>query len=82
MEQTEIRQRIREHLLGNYLAGQPADSLKDDEDLLLVLNSLQILRMVIELESMFGISIDNSDMTPENLGSVQNIASFIAGKQT
>ena len=49
-------------------------------DLLKVLDSLQILRMVIAFEGVFGIKVEDGDMTVENLGSVRKVAALIARK--
>lgn len=82
MNQAEIQQQVRNYLVEAYLPPDKGENLSDDEDLLKVLNSLQLLRMVIEVESMFGIAIENSELAPENLGSVGNIAAFIERKQS
>ena len=82
MNTSEIQQKIRTYIVTSYLPGEQGENLRNDEDLLLVLNSLQLLRMVMEMESMFGVSIDNDDMTPENLGTVEKMATFIHGKSS
>jgi acyl carrier protein len=82
MDDATIRKQVRTHLLKTYLPGQSPDSLQETDDLLLVLNSLQILRMVIELESMFGITIENCDMTPDHLGTIQKIAALVQQKRS
>lgn len=81
MYDTSIQQKIREYLVSSYVPENQAQGLQSDDDLLLVLNSLQLLRMVIDIEGMFGVSIDNNEMTPENLGTIENIASFVQRKQ-
>jgi acyl carrier protein len=58
-----------------------ASRLRDDDDLLMVLDSLQILRMLMDLEAEFGIKVENSELTPENLGTIERLAAFIAGKR-
>jgi len=54
---------------------------RDDDDLLQILDSLQVLRMMLELEKEFSIRVDNADFTPENLGSIERLAAFVARKQ-
>ncbi len=51
-----------------------------DDDLLECLDSLQVLRMVTDLESMLGFKVENSDMTPENLGTIAKLATYIDGR--
>lgn len=76
-----IEQQVRAYILEAYLPGERGDTLRNDSDLLKVLNSLQLMRMIIELESMFGISIGDEDMSPENLGTIERIASYVQQKQ-
>ena len=80
MDLQEIETRIRGYIVESFLTKTQAQSFRNDEDLLKVLDSLQILRMVVHLESSFGIKIADGELTAENLGSVQNLAAFVARK--
>jgi len=75
-----IEEQVRSYILDAYLPGERGQELRNDSDLLRVLNSLQLMRMVIELESMFGISIENEDMSPDNLGNIERIAVYVKQK--
>ena len=74
-----IREWVRTYLVESFLDGE-ADPLADDSDLLAVLNSLELLRMVRDVEGQFAIQIDNSELSAENLGSVRRIAAFVERK--
>lgn len=76
MNPLTIQHSVREFILDSFFDSDE-NEIRDDDDLLLALNSLQILRMVIELESRYGIAIDNNDLTPENLGSIERIRDYI-----
>ena len=78
---SDIQKSIRTYILDTYLADTEADSFRDDDDLLMLLDSLQILRIVNELESQYGIKIETSELSPENLGSVEKLAAMILRKQ-
>jgi acyl carrier protein len=78
---TSIEETIRAYLGESFLDEDQAVTLRSDEDLLTVLDSLQILRMLIELESRYSITVDNSELTPENMGTVERLVAFIARKQ-
>jgi acyl carrier protein len=54
--------------------------LDADEELIHVLDSLQLLRMVMELEGAFGIRVDYRELTLENLGTLRRIATFVGAK--
>lgn len=74
---SSIRSAVRTRIVTMFLSGSDAESLKDDTDLLYVLDSLQLLRFVMELEAMYEIRISDSDLTLDNLGSVSRMAVFI-----
>lgn len=74
-----IEDQLRSYITDAFLTQGEAPA--DDDDLLSVLNSLQVLRMVIDLESTFGVAIDNADLAPENIGSIERLAAFIERKR-
>ena len=77
----EIETAVRSFVVSSYLSATQGETFQDDDDLLSLLDSLQILRMIIHLESTFSIKVGNSDLTPENLGSVKRLAELIARKR-
>ncbi len=72
--------RIRNYINETLLAASDVQVVRDDEDLLQLLDSLQILRMLMELESLYSIKVDNSELTPDNLGTVERLAAFFERK--
>jgi acyl carrier protein len=80
MDLEQIQTRIHGYIVESFLDEAQAHNFRDDEDLLKVLDSLQILRMVVHLESEFGIKIGDGDLTPENLGSVEKLSALVARK--
>ena len=76
-----IESKVRAFILDSFLAEADAGSFRDDSDLLTLLDSLQILRMLMAFEAEFGIKIEDADLTPENLGSVRRLAALIARKR-
>lgn len=75
-----VQSRIRAYIAESFLDAERAESFRDESDLLQLLDSLQILRVVVQLESWFGITVADSELTIENFGSVERIAAFVAGK--
>jgi acyl carrier protein len=49
--------------------------------LLTILDSLQLLRLVVQLEPWFGVQVLDSELTPENLGTVDRMAAFVVRKR-
>ena len=78
---SETQDRVRQCISDLFLEEAEAEGLRNDTDLVGVLDSLQILRMVIELESMFAMKVCDTDLTIDNLGSVAKIAAFIHRKR-
>jgi acyl carrier protein len=76
----EIAQRVRAYIVESFLADDDAEQFHDHDDLTTLLDSLQLLRMVVALESSFSIKVQDSELTVENLGSVEKIAAFLARK--
>ena len=75
-----IEQTIRDYLENSFLDEQQAVALRDEDDLLTVLDSLQVLRMLMDLETEYTFQVDPSEFTPENLGSIRQLADFVARK--
>jgi acyl carrier protein len=82
MDICQIEDKVRTFIIDSFLSEADVEKFRDDSDLLKVLDSLQILRMVIVFEGVFAIKIADSDLTPENLGSVKKVACLVARKRT
>lgn len=77
---TEVK--IRNYILENYLFSDD-QSLLDNGDSFLnkgILDSTGILEMIYFLEEDFEIKIQDDEMIPENLDSVNNIMAFLERK--
>ncbi len=76
----EIEAQIRS-FLANKLSSGRIDTLSDEDPLLgSVIDSNGVLDFVTFLQEHFGISIDDEDITMENLDSVKNAAAFVNRK--
>lgn len=76
------RKHIRDYILENYLFTDDASELEDDVSLLEkgVIDSTGIMELVFFLEEEWGIKVDDEEMIPENLDSVNNIVAFVEKK--
>lgn len=80
MNNAEIGRDIRTFLIDNFLFGR-AEELKDGEPLQgNVIDSTGALELVAFLQDHFGITVEDEDVTPENLESVNNVVSYVATK--
>ena len=78
---SETQDRVRHCISDLFLPEGEAEALRNDTDLMAVLDSLQVLRLVIELETMFAIKVRDGELTVENFGTVADIAAFIHRKR-
>ncbi|MEJ2611904.1 MAG: acyl carrier protein [Candidatus Thiodiazotropha sp.] len=73
---------IRTYILENYLFTDDQSAL-DSADSFLdkgILDSTGILEVIYFLEEEFNIKVEDTEMIPENLDSVNNIVAFIEKK--
>jgi acyl carrier protein len=75
-----IEDKVRSYIIDTFLTQAEAERFRNDDDLLEILDSLKLLRMVMHLESTFTVKVDNSELSAEHLGSVDKIAAFVAKK--
>lgn len=79
-----IESSVRNYILENYLFTDDQSELANNASLLEkgIIDSTGIMELVFYLEETFGIKIDDHEMVPENLDSVDSIVSFIESKKT
>lgn len=73
---------VRQFIIRQFRADDPA-KLADDTLLMEegIVDSVAMLAVIMFLESEFGIEVDNAEIIPDNLDSIERIAAFVAGKQ-
>ena len=76
---TEVKNYIEENFLLSAGARLPADT-ESFMDLHL-LDSTGFLELVLFLEERFGISVEDHEMVPENLDSLNALAAFVGRKR-
>ena len=76
------KQEIRNFVTTNFYVADPA-ALEDQASLLEhgIIDSTGVLEVIAFIEESFGITVDDSEMLPENLDSIERIAAFVARKQ-
>jgi acyl carrier protein len=81
---TDVRGDIRSYLEENFLYMHPNVELKDEDDFLAlgIIDSLGFVELVEEVQSRYGLTIDDVEITEENFGSIDAIAQFVASKQS
>ena len=77
----DIKASIREFVVENFLFGT-ADNLNDETSFLEegIIDSTGILELITFLEESYEISVDDEELIPENLDSINNVTSFLNTK--
>lgn len=80
---TDARTEIRRFIEDNFIMGASDMTLLDGDSFLdhHVLDSTGFLELIGFLEETYGIVINDAEMIPENLDSVDSIAQFLARKR-
>ena len=78
---TDIKQQVRAYIADNFFFGKDGD-LADEVSLLSkgVLDSTGVLELVMFLEKTFGISVEDEELMPENLDSLNAIEGYVNRK--
>ena len=77
----DVKEKVRAFVL-EYAAGRGVTQVEDDEPLLTnnIIDSLGSLRMIDFLETAFPLTIEDTDMLPENFQTLNACEIFIKGK--
>jgi len=78
-----IEAKVRECILDNFLFTDDPSVLSSEDSFLDkgIIDSTGILEVIFFLEEEFGVKVEDDEMTPENLDSVNNIVKFVNKKQ-
>jgi len=78
----KLQQQIRDFVTSNFYVADP-NTLEDRTSLLDqgIIDSTGVLEVIMFIESTFGVTVEDSEMLPENLDSIERIAAFVARKQ-
>ena len=78
-----IRNDVRAFVVENFLFGDATQAPADDASLIEndVIDSTGVLELVAFIEERFGLTMDDADIVPANLDSLDRIAAFVNSKQ-
>jgi len=77
-----IKEQVRTFVTTNFYVADPS-SLNDTASLLDrgVIDSTGVLEVIFFIEETFGITVEDSEMLPDNLDSIERISNFVARKK-
>ena len=78
---SDNKSKIRAFIIENFLFGND-DGLKDETSFLEegIIDSTGVLELVTFLEEDFDITIDDEELIPENLDSINNVTEYLGKK--
>jgi acyl carrier protein len=78
-----LQAEIRQFILENYLLRRDDASLGDADSLTGrgILDSTGALELVMHLEERYGVTVQDDELHPDNLDSIDRISAFIARKR-
>ncbi len=80
---TDTKSQVRSYVVDNFLMGRRASDLADDTPFLArgILDSTGFLELIGFLEERFGITVEDDEMIPENLNTLNAIEAYLARKK-
>ena len=80
---SELQTQVRTFILENYLFTDDESALGPDESLLDrgIVDSTGMLEIIMFIEDELGVQVEDEEMIPENLDSVNRIAAFVGRKR-
>ncbi len=78
----EAKTAVKEYISENFLMGQSDINLEDETSFLELglLDSTGVIELVSFLEEEFGIQVEDDEITPENLDTLNKISSYVERK--
>lgn len=79
----QIEKDIREFIAANLLYSTEGFAYADDASFLQegIIDSLGVVELVAFVQKQFGITVDQSEVTPDHFDSVAKLAAFVRSKQ-
>lgn len=78
-----VRDSLRSYILENYLFTDDPSALNDGDSFLEkgIIDSTGIMEVIFFLEDELSVTVEDEEMIPENLDSVDNLVAFVGRKQ-
>jgi len=78
-----IEERLKSFIVNNFLLGDKNRVIKNNESFLQggIIDSTGVLELVNFIEETYKIKVEDEELVPENLDSIQNLITYIQKKQ-
>ena len=80
---SETIEKLREYIFDNFLFTEDENALGNDDSFMEkgIIDSTGILEVVTFIEEDFGFKVNDEELIPENLDSINNLTAFIQRKK-
>ena len=77
-----VKHQIRTYLLDNFLFSENPADLEDNASFQAsrIIDSMGMMELISYLEAEFAIKVEDSEMIPENLDSVEKLTAYVGRK--
>ena len=78
----DIKKELRDYIVENFLFGDTETEFSDADSFMEkgIIDSTGILEVITYIEENFDVKVEDEELIPENLDSIDNIAKFIERK--
>lgn len=78
-----MKKTIRQYILENFLFTEDESALQDSDSFLDtgIMDSTGVLEIILFIEETFDIKVNDNEMLPANLDSVDHLTNFVQHKQ-
>jgi acyl carrier protein len=79
----DVKTKVRQYIVDNFIMGATVAELGDADSFMdrHILDSTGFLELISYLEETFGIRVEDEEMVPENLDSLNHVAAFLDRKR-
>jgi acyl carrier protein len=78
-----MKEELRKFIIDNFMFGIEEAKLSDDDSLVQrgLIDSTGVLELVSFIQEKYGVAMEDSELVPENLDSINQITCFLNKKQ-
>jgi acyl carrier protein len=78
----DINKTIKEFMISHFLKGDATKTISDDSSFLEggIIDSVGVLELVAFIEEKYGFRVEDEELVPENLDSVEKLVAYIQSK--
>ena len=79
----DIKEKVKTYIIENFLLGDSSNNLNEEDSFFEkgIIDSTGILELVSFVQETFNIKIDDMELVPDNLDSLNNLEAFIIKKK-